>query len=77
MECIEIDICQDFAIANDLTYNCKKSICTAFVPSTISYLHIPLIHLGKQILKFVDQHKYLGVFINSDSTVNADTIRVI
>ena len=72
-----IDICNDFASANEMTYNFKKSLCTAFVPCAISNLHIPVIHLGTHILKFVDKHKYLGVFINSDSTDNADTIRLM
>ena len=39
-----IDICNDFASANDMTYNFKKSLCTAVVPCAFSSLHIPVIH---------------------------------
>ena len=72
-----IDICQTYALANDMSYNFKKSLCTAFLPPKLGKLHIPTVFLGNDTLKFVDQNKYLGVFINADCTDDYDIVRLM
>jgi hypothetical protein len=72
-----IDICQRFARANDMSYNFKKSLCTAFLPPQLGKLHVPAVFLGNDSLQFVDQNKYLGVFINADCTDDSDVVRLM
>ena len=66
-----------FACDNNMSYNFKKSICTAFLPPQLCDLHIPQVFLGNDTLKFVDQNKYLGVIIHADGSDDSDIIRVM
>jgi exonuclease III len=70
-----IDVCKCFGDSNDITYNFKKSVCTAFIPNVLRNLYIPQVFLGSDILKFVHENKYLGVFICADCTDDVDVTR--
>ena len=72
-----IDLCDTFAQANDMIYNVKKSFCSAFIPKIYGQLYIPSVSLGQQPLKWVQQVKYLGAFINNQCSDDADISRQI
>ena len=72
-----INICENFAYDNDVTYNFKKSFCTAFMPNILNKLHVPTLYLGSDVLKFISEHKYLGVIISADCSDDADIRRVV
>jgi exonuclease III len=74
---ILINICEGFARDHDMKYNFKKSLCTAFLPKELAKLHIPTLYLGNDKLKFVSEHKYLGVILNAGSVDDADISRVV
>ena len=72
-----IEKCNDFAKTNDMIYNIKKSFCSAYVPKMYSNLHIPAVTLGQEPLRWVTQHKYLGVIVNNQGNDEADMGRQI
>ena len=72
-----INVCDDFAKQNDMLYNVKKSLCSAFIPKLYGKLHIPSVFLGTTPLKWVSQYKYLGSIIDCTSNDDADICRQI
>ena len=71
-----IDICKRFGDFNDITYNFKKSVCSAFMPKTLAFLNIPSVFLGSSMLDFIDVNKYLGIIIDADGTDDNDITRL-
>ena len=74
---ILINICDDFAKQNDMLYNDKKSLCTAFIPKIYGKLHVPFVFLGWLPLKWVSHHKYLGSIVDCNTSDDADICRQI
>ena len=60
-----IKICSDFAIAYDIIFNADKTCCMVFQSLTFKLRKIPKLHLNDKMLKYVDSHKYLGVFLSN------------
>ena len=54
-----LDICNDYGVANDITFNHLKSVCLVFRPATY-YLFCPRVHIGNAQLEYVYDAKYLG-----------------
>jgi hypothetical protein len=74
---ILIDECVIFSQCNDMLYNCKKSLCMSFYPKVFCNMQMPTVYLGDQPLKWVKEHKYIGVVISGDRTDDADINRQI
>jgi len=72
-----IDVCKSFGDSNDITYNFTKSVCSAFIPKVLGTLYTPPVFLGNDNLKFVEENKYLGIFIATDCFDDADLTRLM
>ena len=70
-----IDICTSYGIGHNIIYNPKKTMCMCFKPSRNINLRIPIVYFNGAILKFVEEVKYLGVFISNDLTDGRDMNR--
>ena len=67
-----IDVCQRFAVVNDMCFNFKKSKCCAFIPPILGKLHVPEVMLGDKPLRWVVDQKYLGSVIASNCRDDLD-----
>ncbi len=72
-----IDICYEYSLDNDITYNVKKSLCMTVVPQCYKDLHIPSLCIGGKLLKTTPEHKYLGVFVRHNGIDDTDISRQI
>ena len=59
-----LDICNTFAIESDMVFNSKKTVCMRIKYKSKCDTKIPNVYLNGQVLKWVSDHKYLGVYIN-------------
>ena len=59
-----LKICEDFAKANDMVYNSKKTFCMCIKSKNKKVTCVPNVVLDGTILKWISDHKYLGVLIN-------------
>jgi len=64
-----LDMCNEFAVSNDLTYNHKKSVCIKIGPHWNS--PIEPMSLGKDCLDWVNSFKYLGILFNSGFNIKS------
>ena len=62
---------------NDMLYNVKKSSCIGFIPKLYKDLQLPQMYLGESLPTWVDQQKYLGYIMTSDTKDNRDIERQI
>ena len=53
------NICYDFSVQNDLSFNSSKSYCMVFKPKSYK-LSCPRLYMDNQLLKYTDDIKYLG-----------------
>ncbi len=70
-----IDICQKFALNNDMVYNSKKTCCMVLSVKSTLNKHIPDIYLNGGKLTWTSEHKYLGVRICSNFSDDSDILR--
>jgi len=61
-----INECEKYAKDNEMIYNAKKTVCMAILPKCLQHLNIPTMYLNNKGLDWVNEHKYLGIFINSN-----------
>ena len=54
-----IDICYDFNVQNDLSFNSSKSFCMGFKPKSYK-LSCPILYIDNLELKYADHFKYFG-----------------
>ena len=54
-----LDICNDYGVVNDITFNPLKSLCLGFRPAKYK-LFCPSVHIGNAQLEYVYDAKYLG-----------------
>lgn len=59
-----LNICQDFATANDIIYNVKKTKCICVKPKSFKDLYVPCIKIAGNNVNFVNCHKYLGYIVS-------------
>ena len=59
MQCM-LDICYNYGLNNDVLFNPLKSVCMLFKPKGYK-LYRPNIMIGTEVLKYVDNTKYLGI----------------
>jgi len=70
-----IDLCYKYSIHYDILYNKTKTRCVAFLPSSLSTLHVPTAYMGDKALNWVSQKTYLGVILNSERSDCQDIAR--
>ena len=71
------DICEQYAIEFNITYNENKSHCMLFRPQHLKDLCTPSIFLCGKELAFVTDVKYLGIFIDHNLNDKIDMKRHI
>ncbi len=72
-----INVCKRFGDSNDISYNFKKSVCSAFIPKAIAFISTPPVFLGSSLLEFIDVNKYLGIVIAADGSNDIDITRLM
>jgi len=57
-----LDVCQAHVESNGIIFNCNKTVCMTFKAKSAKSTATPLLKLGGQYVKSVDQYKYLGLY---------------
>ena len=70
-----LSICEDYAKSNDMVFNAKKTVCMCMKYKQSTSLSEPKVLLNDSYLKWVSQHKYLGVYISDDMSDDYDLRR--
>ena len=60
-----LDICNDYGVANDITFNPLKTVGLVFKPAM---LFCPRVHISSAQLDYVYDAKYLGLMQNTKIT---------
>ena len=68
-------ICEKFARENDMIFNAKKTLCMCIQYKKSLNMSVPNVMLNGNNLKWVSDHKYLGVHICDDFTDDMDLKR--
>ena len=55
-----LDICYNYGLDNDVVFNPSKSECMLFKPTGYK-LYRPSIMISTEVLKYIDNTKYLGI----------------
>ena len=69
-----IDICYNFSVQNDLSFNLSKSYCIVFKPKPYK-LSCPRLYMDNHLLKNTNDIKYLGFTFSSDQKDDKDLLR--
>jgi len=72
-----LDICQNYSMSHNITYNTAKSVCMYVKCLTFKVDHIPQIKLGGRTLDYVSSYRYLGCIISDVLTDELDIKRTI
>ena len=71
-------ICEQYAKANELLFNMKKSVCMSIIPKTMSKLiTVPNLYLNNEKIEWVSMQKYLGLYITCDNRYDTDIRRQV
>jgi hypothetical protein len=70
-----IRVCEAYGIDNDMTFNPNKTVCMAFLPKIFLFLPIPSMYMNGNVLKWVEEHKYLGFIMTSNKSDKKDINR--
>lgn len=68
-------ICSEFARENHIEFSASKSVVLVIVPPAVNISNKPNIFLGRNVLSYVEEFKYLGHIISQDLTDDADIDR--
>ena len=69
-----LDICNDYDVANDITFNPLKSVCLVFRPARYK-LFCPRVHIGRAQLEYVNDAKYLGFMFCENKKDDCNMLR--
>ena len=69
-----LDICNDYGVANDITFNPLTSVCLVFRPAKYK-LFCPRVHIGSAQLEYVYDAKYLGFMFCENKKDDCDMLR--
>ena len=69
-----INICYNFSVQNNLSFNSSNSYCMVFKPKSYK-LSCSLLYMDSYVLKYVDSVKYLGFTFSSDQKDDNDILR--
>jgi exonuclease III len=70
-----LNLCYNYSISHDITFNPKKTVCMLFKPRTSTFKKHCKVSLGGNVLSVTPSCKYLGVFISNDCSDNTDLAR--
>ena len=57
-----LDVCQAYAKSHGIIFNCTKAVCMTFKAKSAKSEATPLLKLGGQYVKSVDQYKIWGLY---------------
>ena len=72
-----LTLCSNYAVEHDITFNCSKSVGVLFLPKYISLSNVPKVFLCNNVVKFKNNVKYLGVFLNNNLKDDDDICRQV
>ena len=72
-----IDVCHSYASTHNIIFNCQKTPGLPFVSSNFKLNIKPNVVLGDFKIRFINEIKYLGVFLNSRLRDNEDIYRQV
>jgi len=70
-----LDVCQAYAESHGIIFNCNKTVCMTFKAKSAKSTVTPLLKLGGQYVKSVDQYKYLGIVLDTELSDDKDIQR--
>ena len=70
-----LSICEEYASEHDILFNAKKSVCMIFKTNFVDVYNVPKFYLCGDLLKFVEEYKYLGHIICNDLNDDRDIKR--
>jgi len=70
-----LDVCQAYAESHGIISNCNKPVSMTFKAKSAKRTAITLLKLGGQYGKFVDQHKYLRIALDTELSDDKDIQR--
>ena len=76
LQCL-LNICGDYAAEHEITFNCNKTIGVLFCPKKYKQPAPSNVFLNRVRVQFLDQVKYLGVWINASLKDDDDIQRPV
>ena len=70
-----LDVCQAYANSHGIISNCNKIVYMTFKAKSAKGIATPLLKLGGQYAKSVDQYKYLGIVLDTELSDDKDIQR--
>jgi len=61
-----LDVCQAYAESHGIIFNCNKTVCMTFTAKRAKSTATPVLKLGGQYVKAIDQYKYLGILLDTE-----------
>ena len=61
-----LDVCQAYAESHGIIFSCNKTVCMTFKAKSAKSTATPVLKLGGQYVKSVDQYKYLGTVLDTE-----------
>jgi len=71
----KLDVCQAYAELHGIIFNCNKTVCVTFKAKSAKSTATPLLKLGGQYVKSVDQYKYVGIILDTELSDDKDIQR--
>ena len=68
-------MCQAYAELHGIIFNCNKTVCMTFRDKSAKSTATPLLKLGGQYVKSVDQYNYLGTVLDTELSDDKDIQR--
>jgi len=68
-------VCQAYAESHGIIFNCNKTVCMTFKAKSAKNTVTPLLTLGGQNVKSVNQCKYLGIVLDTELSDDKDIQR--
>jgi len=70
-----LDVCQAYAESHGIIFNCNKTVCMTFKAKSAKSTATPVLKLGSQYVKSVDQYKYVGILLDTELSDDKDIPR--
>ena len=68
-------MCRAYAESHGIIFNCNKTVCMTFKAKSAKSTATPVLKLGRQYVKSVDQYKYLGILLDTELSDDKATQR--
>ena len=72
-----LNVCSNYAVEHDITFNSSKSVGVLFLLKYLSLSNVPKVFLCNNVLKFKNNVKYLGVFLSNNLKDDDDICRQV